>query len=225
MSVHTVSLAWQRRVETQSKSSFSQDISEVLTCGTPDSSGLRRVCSRGLPRQYDLRGARRAACSRQSPSFVVVAATAETVCVNSSLWWDSVGGRGFKTKRWGISSCKHKPVFSISIQIAFQRLPALSRGSVDLGHSLLHSQAASWMPLPGEEGRRWCLSLCTYISGLAGVLCLPSAEWLALTDHAFQGRSSPTPLPLPCGLGQEALPTEAAFVLRLITPSQSVFRY
>lgn len=86
MSVHTVSLAWQRRVETQSKSSFSQDISEVLTCGTPDSSGLRRVCSRGLPRQYDLRGARRAACSRQSPSFVVVAATAETVCVNSSLW-------------------------------------------------------------------------------------------------------------------------------------------
>lgn len=161
-----------------------------------------------------------------SPSFVVVAATVtETVCVNSSLWWDSVGGRGFKTKRWGISICKRKPVFSISIQIAFQKLPALSRGSVDLGHSLLHSQAASWMPLPGEEGRRWCLSLCTYISGLAGVLCLPSAEWLALTDHAFQGRSSPTPLPLPCGLGQEALPTEAAFVLWLITPSQSVFRY
>lgn len=87
MSVYTVSLAWQRRVETQSKSSFSQDISEVLISGTPDSSGLRQVYNRGLPRQYDLRGARKAPCSRQSLSFVVVVvATAETVCVNSSLW-------------------------------------------------------------------------------------------------------------------------------------------
>lgn len=66
MSVHTVSLAWQRPVETQSKSSFSQDISEVLMCGTSDSSGLRQVYNRGLPRQYDLRGARKATCSRQS---------------------------------------------------------------------------------------------------------------------------------------------------------------
>lgn len=69
-SVRTVFLAWQRAVETQSQSpSFSQGISKLLICGAPDSSCLGRRCNRGLPGQYDLRGARKALCSRQSPLF------------------------------------------------------------------------------------------------------------------------------------------------------------
>lgn len=61
---HSVSLAWQSLVETQSKSSFSQNISKVLMCRIPDSS---TVYNRGLPRQYDLRDTRRSRvpCSRQ----------------------------------------------------------------------------------------------------------------------------------------------------------------
>lgn len=103
MSVHTVSLAWQRPVETQSKSSFSQDISEVLSAGLLTPPALGRYTTGGYPGSMIWGVPWRLPAPISSPSFVVVAATAETVCVNSSLWWDSVGGRGFKTKRVGES--------------------------------------------------------------------------------------------------------------------------
>lgn len=134
--------------------------------------------------------------------YIIVSASAYTVYVSSSLWWVSVGGRDFKTERWGRQYLQAHACLQYQNQDCLQRLPALSMWSVDL------TQPPSFpshlpVPLPGEEIRCWCLSLCTYISGLTRVLCLPSAEWLALTGHAFQGPSSPMPLPLPCGLDKK----------------------
>lgn len=128
---HSISLAWQTAMETQSKSpSFSENISKLLICGSPDSSCLGHQVDgiRGLPGLYDLRGARKAACSTQSPllppPFCFSHLCEQTLSV-PVFGWDSVGGTGFKTKSggWGrVGIYKHMHVFIIRIGNVFQRL-------------------------------------------------------------------------------------------------------
>lgn len=101
--------------------------------------------------------------------------------IGSTFWWDVVGGTGFKTEKGGAhaSTCKSslsgwimKTAFQLNLQIYDTGLASVSKLS-PRGNEY---NAVTFHSAPKSQG--WLR-----------VLCLPSAEWLALTDRAFQGKS------------------------------------